>query len=158
MKNILLWNNKGVSEIVSYVILVIIAISIGALVYNYLGVLVPKDRPVCQDGVSLTLESYTCDGESLNLTLKNRGRFNIDAAYIRVGQENKNTKFWINNELSNKFEFGAFGPGELYAENYSLPEDLDLTNNILEIQIAMYDEETKTYAACDQIITQPISC
>ena len=159
-------NKKGVSEIVSYVILIIIAISIGALVFNYLLKVIPKERPAC-DEVSISINDATCDitNNNLTLVLRNTGLFTIDAAYVRIGVVGKEIRYRVNTDESGKFEFASgINPKELrtisYPLNY-LPTTFSLTPSqdyILEVQISMYDEDTKSYAACEQRVTQKITC
>lgn len=166
MKDISYRNKKGVSEIVSYVILVIIAISIGTLVFAYLSNLVPRERPECNDGLALSVESYICeygsgDQSSLDLVLKNRGRFNIEAAYIRIGNIGNKTGYWIN---PIDFQFGnTLGPNDpALAKNYPFKTSEILKfgpgKYALEIQIASYDEDTKKYSACPNPYNMIIMC
>jgi hypothetical protein len=164
----LLRHKKGVSEIVSYVILIIIAVAIGALVFNYLQVLIPKDRPECGDGVSLSINEASCDStyQNLDLSVRNTGRFNIDASYIRIGNLSRETRYWINTEDTNQFEYppDTMNPGKIYSESYNVSKAfsgmgvLSGENYTIEIQIAMFDEETEKYAACPEKITKTITC
>jgi hypothetical protein len=96
-------NKKGVSEMVSYVLLVIIAIGLGALVFTYLQVYVPKDKTICPEDTAISIESYSCNYTSsanpksnLSLTLSNKGLFTINAAYIRIGAEGRTVRELIN--------------------------------------------------------------
>lgn len=96
-------NKKGVSEMVSYVLLVVIAIGLGALVFAYLQVYVPKDKTTCPDDTSIAIESYSCNYDSsttpnqnLSLTISNKGLFTINAAYIRIGAEGRTVRELIN--------------------------------------------------------------
>lgn len=95
-------NKRGLSEMVSYVLLVIIAIGIGSIVFVYLQVYVPKDKSICPDDTSIIIERYSCQNSStgvpsnLSLTLKNNGLFTLNAVYIRVGPENREVKDLIN--------------------------------------------------------------
>lgn len=96
-------NKKGVSEMVSYVLLVIIAIGLGALVFTYLQVYVPKDKSTCPDDTAIAIEKYSCKyspsvtpPSNLSLTISNKGLFTINAAYIRIGNEGKTVRQLIN--------------------------------------------------------------
>ena len=42
----------GVTEMVAYVAMIIVAFSISTIIYTYLQVQTPKDRPECPEGVS----------------------------------------------------------------------------------------------------------
>ncbi len=96
-------NKKGVSEMVSYVLLVVIAIGLGALVFAYLQVYVPKDKTTCPDDTSIAIESYSCTynpsttpKQNLSLILSNKGLFTINAAYIRIGKDDRMVRELIN--------------------------------------------------------------
>lgn len=68
---------KAVSAIVGYVLVVTLGIIMSAMVYGYLKSYVPKDLLECPDGASIFLKDYECSGNSLNITLKNNGRFDL---------------------------------------------------------------------------------
>lgn len=79
-------NKKGVSIMVGYVLLVSIAVVIGAMVYAGLKTYVPRDTPDCPDGTALSIEELSCINYGgiyeLNVTLENSGRFNIAGFFI----------------------------------------------------------------------------
>jgi len=83
-------DKKAVSLMVSYVILVSIAISLSIGVYVWL-----KDytnvspKTDCKDGTSLRLENYTILEENITLFLKNNGRFNISGFIMIVGNDSE---------------------------------------------------------------------
>ena len=79
-------NKKALSNIVAYVLLISITISLSVVVYNWLRFYVGEDEiPVCSDGVNLIIQEYICSAEDkLILTLKNKGRFNVDGFALRV--------------------------------------------------------------------------
>ena len=91
---------KGVSEMVSYVLLIIIAVGLSVLVYSYLKVYVPKDKAQCSQNISLILSDYYCDvaKQSLSVNLTNKGLFKIDAYYLRFDKSTKRIKPLLNNE------------------------------------------------------------
>lgn len=77
-------NKKGVSEIIGYILLVAIVVTISIFVYQWLKTYVPQDAISCPDGVSLSVISYnySCASNTLNLTLQNTGTFNISGYFI----------------------------------------------------------------------------
>lgn len=82
-------NKKALSEIVSYVILIVITLSIAALVFAWLRFYVPSEneRETCPDTISLFINEYACTSstpKTLNITLENNGYFNIAGFYIRA--------------------------------------------------------------------------
>jgi len=77
-------NNKALSLIVSYVLLIIIAISISIIVFGALKTMVPKQKPACDEGVSIIIKKFECLPEyKLNITFQNKGLFEVEGVYVR---------------------------------------------------------------------------
>jgi len=80
-------NKKGLSEMVGYVLLIVIAVSLSVIVYSWIKGQLPGETEECPEGVSLIISDYHCltdnRGEILKLELENKGLFNIDGFYIR---------------------------------------------------------------------------
>ncbi len=87
-----LQNKRAVSEVIGYVLLVAITLSIAAIVFVSLKTFVPKDTVQCPEGITLTLSDNSCTytdatGSTqvqLNLNFTNTGRFSIDGYFIRA--------------------------------------------------------------------------
>ena len=81
-------NKKAVSIMIGYVLLVSIAMIIGASTYVWMKSYVPADKIQCVDGVSIYIKQINCtkvgDKIYLDLTLKNSGRFNIAGYYSYI--------------------------------------------------------------------------
>jgi hypothetical protein len=96
----------GVSIMIGYVLLVSIAMIIGAVTYAWMKTYVPADKLQCVDGVSMYLKRVNCtkigtDKVSLELTLKNSGRFGITAYYGYVSNSvDKKPTIDISNYIS----------------------------------------------------------
>lgn len=77
---------KGVSVMVSYVLLIVFVIIIGALVYQWLKTYVPAQALECPDGVSLFIKEANFDpsDSQLIITLRNNGRFNLAGYFIHA--------------------------------------------------------------------------
>ncbi|MFH1710723.1 MAG: hypothetical protein ABH840_00255 [Nanoarchaeota archaeon] len=82
-------NKKGVSEMVGYVLLIVIAVSVSVMVYAYLRAYVWVDTETCDEGVGLVVEDYNCNiiAHTLNLTIKNQGRHSVDGFIIHGNNE-----------------------------------------------------------------------
>ena len=186
MKKLLLQtqDKKGVSEMVGYVLLVIIAVGLSVLVYSYLKIYVPNDKLSCNKEVYLTLDDYTCTiltetplrQGSLNIILSNRGLFDVDAVYLRFGPKNKKILTFINdpnnkgdpdvNIRPDQFYLrdnnGQTGlpPGGKFENNYVVPLTDPQTAYSLEIEPAIFsDEFPDRLALCPQaIIRTDINC
>jgi len=77
---------KGISIMVSYVLLIVFVIIIGAIVYQWLKTYVPAQALECPDGVSLFIKDADFDSSDsqLIITLRNNGRFNLAGYFIHV--------------------------------------------------------------------------
>ena len=75
MRKIPTKNKKALSEIVSYVLLIIIAISLSVAVYAWLEVYVPKNTVECEQGASVVIKDFSCNtiGKKLNELGMNKG-------------------------------------------------------------------------------------
>jgi hypothetical protein len=81
---------RGLSVIVGYALLIGMTIALSVLVFqwlrHYVGEANGEDLS-CPEGVSLTISEAECVGGLggfLNLTLKNRGKHNVDGFVVRV--------------------------------------------------------------------------
>lgn len=79
-------NRKGISIMIGYILLIVIAIIISTIVFQWLKTYIPTDPLECPDGVSVFVEDYTynCTTNQFNFTLKNNGRFSIAGYFIHA--------------------------------------------------------------------------
>ena len=89
-------NKKGLSEIVSYVLLILVALSLSVAVYTWLKVYVPKDKLECPDGVSLIIKELECGNANkfVNITFGNKGRFDVDGIYLKFSDSEKKVPYF----------------------------------------------------------------
>ena len=81
-------DKRGDSILIGYILLIVLAVTIVATIYPTLKKLIPKDEIKCPEGVSVTVESYSCEsppesGNDFSITIKNSVRFSIAGVYIR---------------------------------------------------------------------------
>lgn len=168
MKNKINKSKKALSEIISYVLLIMIAMAIAAAVFAWIKYYVPSEneRASCPDSVSLYLEKYSCDinNKLVNLTIQNKGLFNIDGFYIRGS--NSTTKKPIVPLLSkypdmvSKFGEGIYvfaKTGIVFSPNEKVLTEFSYTNltNLATIQIQPYIYSStikKTMVLCPNIV------
>jgi len=171
---------KGVSEVVSYVLLILIAVILAMLVFAYLKLYVPKEKPECKEGIDLMIEDFGCTiglsdtlKDQINITLQNRGRFIVDNVYIRIGKQDRAFKEDVNTTLNTVNPHPLFTGTEeglkplfssfmnLATPNYITSERADPSKKdyILEIQPAHYTKgkDIESIALCPPI-TQAITC
>jgi len=83
-------NKKGISIMIGYILLIALSVVMSLIVYQWIKTYVPKDTAKCADGVSVFIKDaeYTCTeegkSESLKLTLKNNGKFDVAGYFIHV--------------------------------------------------------------------------
>jgi len=77
-------NKKGISIMVSYVLLVVFLIIISGLVYQWLRTYVPRESLECPDGSSIFIKEAAFNplDSQLSVTVKNNGRFNLAGYFI----------------------------------------------------------------------------
>jgi hypothetical protein len=140
-------NKKGVSIMVGYVILIVIAIGLSVAVFAYLKLYLPKDNPVCSNDVILSIDEVTCvDYDSdeeydVNVTITNRGFFSVNGAFIRMGDVNRVFKEVLNEEPLTLFSIpnGVLEPGQVWESEPAVPmfytPSPDESGQVKEIEI-----------------------
>jgi len=157
----LLLGDKGISEMIGYVLLVVIAVSLGGLVFAFLRIYVPSNNPICPKDISLSVEKAVCDGGAVQVRLKNRGLFNLDGAYIRIGDKDRVFKKLLNGDNIRFTDYNdeeGLPPNSLWPKNgnavYPYTEE---GLKILEIEPAMFVDNE--FVLCeDSIIKQNVYC
>ncbi len=162
---------RGISEIMSYVLLILVAITISTLAYGFLKLYVPKEKPECKEGINLIIENAQCKHEAnginnLSLILQNRGLFKVDRAFIRIGFESREFREDVpkNNPitLANKttYDEGLNPKESTRTLVYELPAIYNAVGNyILEVQPAHFtkNDDIESLALCPPI-KQIIAC
>lgn len=150
-------NKKGISIIVSYVLLIVIAVGVSVAVYSYLRLQVPKERNECSSEIALAIQDYQCDinAETLDLTIINRGLFNVDRASIRLGAPETTIKEQI--QISVLYEDGL-DPGESITLSYNVPEEITLQEEMVVEIVPILFEDDQLVLCENSIINQPITC
>jgi len=161
-------NKKGVSEIVAYVLLISISFAIAAMVYSWLTFYVTPAKEIkCDEGVSLTIRgvTYNCTSKSLNITLQNRGLFDVDGYKIRVNNKSGADigVYMINaTGVPVKASNGTYS-GVIY-DYYAMAIKTDaavskpIAGNLTFIEVQPYSIIEGETIACDTIAKQIISC
>jgi len=131
-------NKKALSVVVGYVILIVIAISLSILVYNWLRIQLPKEKTECSEDVSIYIDNEICNPDNvagdISVTFVNKGLFNVDGVYLKylgvttdqnrlptTSLERKGSKFpkegigmLYFREQSNQFNKVALAPTDSY--------------------------------------------
>jgi len=84
---------KGISPLIGYVLLVVFAIVISSIVFQWLRTYIPAQAMECPAGVSLFINNatfeITADGGELSVTMTNNGRFIIDGYFINIKNDSE---------------------------------------------------------------------
>ncbi len=89
VKDLLLLDKKGVSLMVGYVLLIVIALALATMVFAYLKIYLPKDEPECYKEISISIDSVVCSEGKIKVNVTNRGLFSIDGLVIRAGDKER---------------------------------------------------------------------
>lgn len=157
-------NKRGVSEIVAYVILMLIVLAIGSLVYSWTISNIPKDNEKCSEGLSLMIKEYNCSRDLLNVNIKNNGLFDVDGFYVKAGNDSTGRRIIELTEIrgeKGKIIFKQegkktkLGPEQTANINFSY----EGYNTITEIEIEPFIIGSKEPILCDgAIVSQKINC
>ena len=141
-------SKKGISEMVTYVLIVIIGVALSVGVYSFVKFQIPQEAAECNSDTSLIVKSYFCDTNKsvLTLELQNKGLFNIDGAFIRFSEVGRTTRQQLN-EDNETFPVQGLSGGQLKPEetimyrfnisNFLKPDVYEYT---VEIQPAMFND------------------
>ena len=120
---------KGISELVSYVLLISLAIVMAGMIFAYLKFYAEKPLPSesCPE-VSLIIEDYSCANDTLTLTLRNQGRFDVDGLIVKI---NNGTALYSLSYKNSNYIISTIAPG------MSLKKELDYSkyNRINSIEL-----------------------
>jgi len=116
VKNLLRKDKKGVSLMIGYVLLIIIAIGLSIAVYAFLVLYLPSEEPVCPEDIKMIVDEISCTSVgtqwNVDITVTNKGLFGIDGIFIRAGEKDRIYKEVIN-EGEEWFDIGSdLAPGE----------------------------------------------
>lgn len=155
---------KGLSEIVAYVLLIVIALGLSVAVFSYLKVFIPKEKPECSSDINIIVSDYICSvgGKQLNLTLSNKGLFKVDALYVRLGPETKKIKEQINKGaqvyLYNSANEIGLQPGENTFESYNISSVVP-SGGSYGLEVVPLAISGSTITICDKaMFVQTVNC
>ncbi|WP_300095934.1 hypothetical protein [Flavobacterium sp.] len=152
-------NKKAISEMLAYVLLIVIALAIGGLVYSWTLLNIPKDNENCPEDVSLIIKNYACSDGYLQLNLLNKGLFDISGFYIRANNESGRARTIMLEDTESK-EAGRvvfskdLEPGKEYQANFSYEK----YGEIISVEIEPFVLGSKIILCEESIISEEINC
>ena len=155
------FNKRGVSEIVSYVLLISVTFAIAGIVYAWLVFYVtPGEEVKCKDDLEITIYSsdYDCAENTLNLTLQNKGLFDIDGYVIRLNNKSgAEIGIYVLNKTGTNISTGSI-VNNYYGSNWKLANGNLLGGNITLIEVQPFKREDNLDIYCEGIVRKKISC
>ena len=149
-------DKKGISNLIAYVLLISLTLSISVVVYGWLvGFANPGDIEVCPSGTNLVIKDYSCDfdGRKIELVIQNKGRFTVDGFYLR-GHNSTNATLGLYNIFSGIEEIS---PGDILTKEYSWPASSVMSGSLTFLEIQPF-VEGKNRVLCDDVIRMKINC
>ena len=168
-------DKRGVSVLIGYVLLIVIAVIIAAIVYTWLRTYVPTESLNCPDGSSIYISDANYCDNLLSLTLKNNGRFDLAGYFIHasnssgqiatidLSQDFNSTLSYGNsvifgNSILFSTQSNSFSPGEQIQHIFNVPHGL------VSVQIipTRFQEQNNrnVFASCSdaQVVAVDLSC
>jgi hypothetical protein len=159
---------KGISVMVSYVLLIVFVIIIGAIVYQWLKTYVPAQALECPDGVSLFIKDADFDSSDsqLIITLRNNGRFDLAGYFIHATNSSDqelpiiDLSGYLNETLSQGIIFGnsvlffeagnnSFTPGSEESYFFDIPDSIGEPYSIRIIPTRFQEvDERERFVSC----------
>lgn len=77
-------NKKAISNLVAYILLISIVITMASVTYSVIKTYVPHNSLECPSDLSIFVKDYQCSTTELSLVLKNSGKFSIGGYLVYV--------------------------------------------------------------------------
>jgi len=165
-------NKRALSEIVSYALLILIALAIGTLIFVWLLGIIndPKTEKCPEDGVSIVIREAICHDadDKVEIAIANQGRFNI-SGFVVKGSNNPGTKALINLDpndapatLADVGELNIIiskdlGPGEEGYYNFSYSALTPASLSKISV-VAIRNQSEKMAICTNSLAGQDVSC
>ena len=152
-----LHKKRGLSVVVGYAILIGMTISLSVLVFGWLRYYVDDasgSEVSCPEGVSVIVTEAKCiggNGGYLNVTLKNKGRHNVEGYILRVNDNPEAEQgFYAFDTNGTILEVGNETSKQYYFSNQEDSNIVDL--NLIDVQAFKLIDEKKVYCPFKDIV------
>ncbi len=154
-------SKKGISEVVSYTLLIIISVALVLIVFSFLKVYIPKfQTPECPSEVNIAVQNVSCSASDqgspgeVSLILVNKGFFTVDAVYVRFREPERTIKAIID-----YFNETEIKPGETISIPTAVSADIIVGEGYtLEVQPSIYTDEGELAVCEKSVVKQKVSC
>lgn len=172
-------NKKGISIMIGYVLLITFAVVISLIVYQQLKTYLPQENVECEDGVSIFIQDIKCyaDGSNftLNLTLKNNGRFAIGGYFIRGANDPDKLNIFMDlSDYLAEDELGVLQGGNLirfvgdddnpfYPDNPAITTSFEVPWEIYNLELIplrylTFENRKKIVSCSNAVISEKVNC
>jgi hypothetical protein len=180
------WDKKGISIVIGYVLLIAVSIAMSVLVYQFLKTYVPKEALACPDDTSIFIKNFTynCLTGTLSLTLQNNGKFGIAGYFVKVSNSsggqglatidlsgnisvNDPSSAGIKNGDSVVYSMGnnnAFNPGDIpKLSKFNVNKAMQVYHQFTKVEIVptryQLQDNFQKYVSCNNAkIEQTLTC
>jgi hypothetical protein len=154
-------SKKGISEMVSYALLIIIAVGLSVGVFFFLKTYIPKyQTPECPENIHVSVEAISCRLDKIEFEVVNKGLFTVDALYVRLNPPGREIKSLISRDGFTSLD-PPLVPGNKSLISKPITPKIVSTNSgpgyTLEIQPAVFKEDGNL-ATCESVIRQKVTC
>ena len=157
MKKRLNRDKKAISIIVSYVLLITLVLALAGGTYAFLKLYAQNPLPEeeCPDGVSIVLEDYSCENGKIDITLRNRGRYDVTLVTLNI--INESGRFFFMDFPQNRLDvtsdkFPVEGPALTKSKEYSGSIDS------LEIIPLRRGKQLRDFVCTEAIVKVSVGC
>ena len=144
--NLQIKNKRAISELVAYVLLITLAVSMAAVTYAFLKPYAEKPLPEeeCPDAINIVIEDYACNTTHINISLKNRGLFNVTGVVIN--------ELYINGTIYSLATYPSF----LFKPNTVIDSDyLPISPKTIPIENIVYDKNNFAFIEIIPVLKGP---
>jgi FlaG/FlaF family flagellin (archaellin) len=171
-------NRRGISMIIGYVLLIAVSIVMSVIVYQWIKTYVPTESIECSEGTSIFIRTvnYNCDNETLELTIRNNGKFSINGFFIRVS--NKSGEELATIDISSRLlDGGVISANSVifseFTENALTPNEPANTRivsfnvsglgqiykvEIVPVRIQIIEDKKRSVSCSNAIATEMLTC
>lgn len=152
---VILQHKKGISEIIAYVLLISLTISLSVMVYAWLKLYVnPSTAEECPEGVNVIVVDYTCVPKTsaasghIDVTLKNKGMFTVNGYILRVSDKPD----------ANIGIYTLTTSGQEMVPGNSSNFQKDVSYNITYLEVQPFVNGKKNSIQCEDFTTLKVNC
>lgn len=164
MKNRKMKNKRALSEMVSYVILIVVALGLAAGVYGWMKIYIPDgEKESCPTDSAISINDYSCDNVSkiISITLKNNGLFSIDGFFIKGSNSSESPIIGLERAegipgslVKGRYDFeNSLEPNSIIIANFSYGD----VSPLLKVKVQPFVIGEKNILLCENIITEDLS-